>query len=75
MKRIEGEMDILEGEVDRIDLGRGLGIEDQEGEVGPGVEVEVGVDLIIGIHDLDQGVGRFRGEVLDIEEVKFKKYI
>jgi hypothetical protein len=76
VKRIEEEMGTLEGGAGLIGRDRGLGREGHEEGVDPGVEVEVGVGLIIGIRGLDQGVDRFLEEVQDIEEVNFKnKYI
>ena len=76
VKRIEEEMGTLEEGAGLIGRDRGLGREGHEGGVDPGVEVEVGVGLIIGIRGLDQGVDRFLEEVQDIEEVNFKnKYI
>jgi hypothetical protein len=69
-------MGTLEEGAGLIGRDRGLGREGREGGVDPGVEVEVGVGLIIGIRGLDQGVDRFLEEVQDIEEVNFKnKYI
>ena len=76
MKLIEEETGTSEEEAGLIGQDRGLGREGHEGGVDPGVEVGVGVDLIIGIRGLDQGVDRFLEEVQDIEEVNFKnKYI